>query len=136
MNQAIFTYDQQAVFGPTEEHKFTADQFRQALGIGVLGSLGASDLTTVPGAHQCGGLMFTARVLPIAKSGARGTRPRKMAIMISLTAADEIDIEAREIARGAEHVKIEGIYIDQLQRAALAIDYNGPEVLNPRYWPN
>lgn len=136
MDQAIFTYDQQAVFGPTEEHKFTADQFRQALGLGVLGSLGASDLTAVPGTHQRGGLLFTARVLPMTKRGTRGTQPRKMGIMISLTPADEIEIEAREIARGTEHAKIEGIGIGQLQRAALAIDYDGPEVLNPRYWTN
>lgn len=134
MNKALFTYSQEAVFGPTEEHKFTADQFRQVLGGGVLGSLGATDLVAVPGTHQCGGLMFTARVLPMAKGGKRGTQPRKMAVMVSLTAADEIDLEVREVARGTEHAKIEGIYIDNLGRAALAVDYDGREVLNPRYW--
>ena len=56
--------------------------------------------------------------------------------MVSLTPADEIEIEAREIARGTEHAKIEGIGIEQLQRAVLAIDYDGPEVLNPHYWTN
>jgi len=136
MNKAIFIYDQQSVCGPSEEHRANAMQFRQALGLGVLGSLGASDLTAVPGAHQCGGLLFTARVLPMTKRGTRGPRPRNMGIMVSLTPADEIEIEAREITRGTEHAKIEGIGIEQLQRAALAIDYDGPEVLNPRYWTN
>lgn len=136
MSKAIFTYDQQAVFGPTKEHHATASQFRQTFGVNVLGSLGASDLTAAPGAHQCGSLMFTVRVLPVTKRGTRGTQPRKVAVMISLTAADEIDIEAREITRGTVHAKIEGIHIDQLSRAALAIDYDGPEVLNPRYWAN
>ena len=136
MNKAIFIYDQLAVCGPTEEHHTTAIQFRQVLGVNVLASLGASDLTAVPGTHQRGGLLLTARVLPMTKRGTRGTKPRKMGIMISLTPADEIEIEAREIARGTEHAKIEGIGIEQLQRAALAIDYDGPEVLNPRYWTN
>lgn len=31
-------------------------------------------------------------------------------------------------------MQIEGIYIDQLARVALAIDYDGPMALNPRYW--
>ncbi|MGP5342120.1 hypothetical protein ACTXML_16010 [Glutamicibacter arilaitensis] len=136
MNKAIFIYDQLAVCGPSEEHHTTAIQLRQALGLGVLGSLGASDLTAVPGTHQRGGLLLTARVLPMTKRGTRGTRPRKMGIMISLTPADEVEIEAREIARGTQHAKIEGIGIEQLQRAALAIDYDGSEVLNPRYWTN
>ncbi|GAB3597382.1 hypothetical protein CFAEC_13825 (plasmid) [Corynebacterium faecale] len=57
-----------------------------------------------------------------------------MAVMVSLTPADEIDVEVREIARKTEHARIEGIYIDQLARAALAIDYDGPTALNPRYW--
>ncbi|WP_420181294.1 hypothetical protein [Paenarthrobacter sp. TA1.8] len=54
--------------------------------------------------------------------------------MVSLTPADEIDVEVREIARTTKHAHIEGIYIDQLARAALAIDYDGPTALNPRYW--
>ena len=136
MNKAIFIYDQLAVCGPSEERHTTAIQLRQALGLGVLGSLGASDLTAVPGTHQRGGLLLTARVLPMAKRGTRGTQPRKMGIMISLTPADEIEIEAREIARCTEHAKIKGIGIEQLQRAALAIDHDGPEALNPRYWTN
>jgi len=136
MNKAVFIYDQQSVCGPSEEHRANAMQFRQALGLGVLGALGASDLIAAPGAHQCGGLLFTARVLPTTKRGTRGTWPRNMGIIVSLTPAGEIEIEAREIARGTEHVKIEGIGIEQLQRAALAIDYGGLEVLNPRYWMN
>lgn len=134
MNKALFTYPEKAVFGATEEHRRTANDLRRAIGPGVLGSLGATGLATVPGSHQCGGLMFTARVLPLTKSGARGTQPRKMAVMVSLTPADEIDVEVREIARTTKHAHIEGIYIDQLARAALAIDYDGPTALNPRYW--
>lgn len=134
MNKALFTYPEKAVFGATEEHLRTANDLRRAIGLGVLGSLGATGLAAVPGSHQCGGLMFTARVLPLTKSGARGTQPRKMAVMVSLTPADEIDVEVREIARKTKHAQIEGIYIDQLTRVALAIDYDGPMALNPRYW--
>lgn len=134
MNKTLFTYPEKAVFGATKEHRHTANDLRRAIGPGVLGSLGATDLATVPGSHQCGGLMFTARVLPLTKSGARGTQPRKRAVMVSLTPADEINVEVREIARKTKHAHIEGIYIDQLARAVLAIDYDGPTALNPRYW--
>lgn len=53
---------------------------------------------------------------------------------MSTTPLDEIEIEVREYARGIEHAKVEGVYIDQLARVLLALDYDGTEALNPRYW--
>ncbi|MBS3183453.1 hypothetical protein [Leucobacter manosquensis] len=43
-------------------------------------------------------------------------------------------LKSREYARGIEHAKIEGVYTDQLARVLLALDYDGTEALNPRYW--
>ena len=128
-------FDLAHVAGADEFHKATAEQFRQALGAGVLMSLGATRLTAVPGRFDRGGLMFTARILPFTSTGDRYAAARNMAVLISTTALDEIDVEVREYARGIEHAKIEGVYIDQLARAVLALDYDGPEPLNPRYWP-
>jgi len=112
-----------------------AADFTAAAGIGVLASLGATDLRTVPGAHSIGGLAFTARILPFTKTGDRVERPARMGVLVSVTGLDEIDIQARRPGTDEDHARIEGIYIDQLAAALLALDYNGPEILNPRYWP-
>ena len=113
--------------------KETARTFRAAIEIGVLMSLGATDLGAVAGAHQLGGLLFTARILPL-RNGTRRDRPARMGVMISLNGVDTIDIEVLEYASGREHARINGIYIDQLNPALLALDYDGPTPLNPTYW--
>lgn len=128
-------FDLVHIAGADEHHRATAAQFRQAIGAIVLTSLGATRLIAVPGRFDRGGLMFTARIRPMTRGGDRSATARSMAVLISVTPLDEIDIEVCEYARGTEHAKIEGVYIDELGRAVLALDYDGPEVLNPRYWP-
>ncbi|RGE19070.1 hypothetical protein [Leucobacter sp. wl10] len=107
--------------------------FRQALGPGILFSLGARELRAVPGTDQMGGLMFIASILPMTQRG-RGQAARRMAVMISLTALDLIDVEVRVLRTGSVHAKIDEITIDRLGHAVLALDYDGDTVLNPRYW--
>lgn len=111
----------------------TADTFRAAVQVGVFMSLGATDLTAIAGAHQLGGLLFTARILPL-RDGTRRERPARMGVMISHNLTDTIDIHILEYARGVDHARINGIYIDQLNRALLALDYDGTTPLNPHYW--
>jgi len=111
----------------------TADTFRAAVQVGVFMSLGATDLTAIAGAHQLGGLLFTARILPL-RNGARHDTPARMGVMISHTPADEIDIHVLEYARGTDHTRLNGIYVDQLNAALLALDYDGITPLNPHYW--
>lgn len=53
MNKALFIYPAEAVFGTTEEHRHTANDLRRAIGPGVLGSLGATNLATGPGCIRC-----------------------------------------------------------------------------------
>lgn len=118
-----------------EYHREAAETFRQAATRGVLWSLGASDYRAVPGRHQLGALLFTARILPMTKTG-RGERARKMLVMVSLTGGDLIDIDVRYLAGGKEHATARDVYIDQLQRVLLALDYDGPEIYNPAYWNN
>jgi len=85
--------------------------------------------------HQLGGLVFTARILPMTLTG-RGQAPRRMLVMISSTPADTIDVDVRQITTGANHATAHGLGIDQLQSVLLALDYNGRDVFNPRYWNN
>lgn len=112
----------------------TADTFRAAVQVGVFMSLGATDLTAIAGAHQLGGLLFTARMLPL-RDGTRRERPARMGVMISHTPADEIDIHVLEYARGTDHARLNGIYIDQLNRALLALDYDGTTPSTPTTSP-
>lgn len=112
----------------------TADTFRAAVQVGVFMSLGATDLTAIAGAHQLGGLLFTARILPL-RNGTRRDTPARIGVMISHTPADEIDIHVLEYARGTDHTRLNGIYVDQLNAALLALDYDGTTPLNPHYWP-
>lgn len=132
-----FTVEQLRTTDPDRlrEHQQTAETFRRAATVGALMSLGATTLRAVPGTHQLGGLMFTARILPLTRTG-RGEAPRRMSVMVSLTGADLIDIDVRYLSGGREHATIREVYIDQLQRALLALDYDGPEPLNPAYWTN
>ncbi|MGK0742648.1 hypothetical protein ACSHWG_12315 [Leucobacter sp. Z1108] len=130
----VIPFDTAHIAGADEFHRSTAEQFRQAIGPGVFMSLGASQLVAVPGRYDRGGLLFTARILPFTRTGDRYAAARNMAVLVSTTPLDEIEIEVREYARGIEHAKIEGVYIDQLARVLLALDYDGTEALNPRYW--
>ncbi len=124
------------LIGVDEFMEQTANQFRTAFTLGGLMTLGADAFKVVPGQHQLGGLCFTARILPMDTPTTRKTRPVKMAVMVSLTWADEIDVEVRELNTGNTHARIPAVYISDLQKIAFALDYDGPEVLNPRYWPN
>lgn len=118
-----------------ESIRQTAQQFSNAITRGVLWSLGANKAEAVPGVDQLGGLLFIARILPL-RDGKRHQRAARMAVLISLNGADTIDIEVKELATRREHAKIRGVYIDQLSAAVLALDYDGDEALNPRYWSN
>lgn len=132
-----FTVEQLHTDDPEQlaEHQQAAAAFQAAATVGVLMSLGATTLRTVPGTHQLGGLLFIAHILPMTSRG-RGEAPRRMAVMVSLTGADLIDIDVRRISDSQEHATIHGIYIDQLEPALLSLDYDGPETLNPRLWTN
>lgn len=110
----------------------TARAFREAIGRGALWSVGAHAFATVPGIHQLGALMFQARILPMTSEG-RGETATIMTVLVSLTAADVIDVEVRH-DDGTVHARVAGIYIDQLAQLILALDYDGDEILNPRYW--
>ena len=119
--------------GQRNNYPQVAETFREALGLGAFMALGGSNATAVPGANRLGGLLFTARILPMTKNG-RGQTARRMAIMLSLNANDLIDVQVVEIASGKVHFQEDDLYVFMLERVLLALDWDGDEVMNPRLW--
>lgn len=97
----------------------------------VLMSLGASDF-----GHSYKALSFAARILPITKAG-RGSRARVMTVEIELEAGDTYLVRVTYFKSGVRevHFNQSGVYADQLSRILLALDFDGKQVTNPRYWP-
>lgn len=75
-------------------------------------------VTGSAGAHHLGGFLFTARILP-CRDGIRSDAARRIGVTLSLTPSNEIDIHV------LEHARLNGICIDQLNLALLALDYDG-----------
>lgn len=111
-------------------HKEVANTIRQQLGFGGLATLGASDLSVLN--VGMGALSFTARILPFNKNGKRSARAEKMLVVIMLDFDDSYTVRVirpnGEVFFGGSH-----IYCTELTAMALALDYNGETVLNPRY---
>lgn len=95
------------------------------------------------GAGRCGyartrngALAFQARILPFKKDGTRSERPRIMSVMIALNGDDYYDVKVRmqdNQGRVQTHFEQGGVDAFSLSRLLLALDYDGDEVLNPRY---
>lgn len=114
----------------------TADYFRKAIQVPVFWALGVDPKTFVAlpaNRDYDGGLKFTARILPFTQDGQRSERARLMDVSVHLTWTDEIDIEVRHRGNGKLHAEMKAIFIDQLNPALLALDWNGDEPFNPRY---
>lgn len=105
------------------------------IGQGVLMSLGARNLR-----YSDDALIFDASILPITKTGKRGTTARTMRVVVSLNQMDTYDILVSYPQRGDRyglkpaviHYDGRNIYADQLASLMLALDYNGRDILNPR----
>lgn len=111
----------------------TAQTIRSLIGAGPLMSLGAHGFGFT--AKERGGLIFSAIVLPFTLKGARGTGPRRMHVEIILTAKDTFDVRVSWLRKFeiVEHYRESDVYGDRLARLMLSLDYDGEDVLNPRY---
>lgn len=108
----------------------------------ILMSLGAHQMGctgTRPGEpdHYAPGLTFLAKILAFRKDGTRGSTARIMRITITLNSADLYDIDVRYAARRSVvgdsiHFQRINVPVGVLNILLLALDYDGPEVLNPR----
>lgn len=103
----------------------------------IMAQIGAGSLMTV-GAHDFGvierGLAFKVRLHPFKKDGERSEWPRIMLAKVFLNYMDTYDVTIYR-GQGAVHWEGKDIYCDQLAALFLAMDFDGAEVLNPRYWP-
>lgn len=112
-----------------------ADIIRQQIGTGVFMSLGARNLGSFTDATTGNpGLAFQATILPFNKTGARADRGRTMRVRVTLTPADLYDVRVDYSHRGETKTHHEATDIDAfaLRSHLLALDYDGPETLNPR----
>lgn len=106
---------------------------RQQFTLMGLMTLGASDLRAMD--EQEGGLAFVARILPFTKSGKRAQSARKMMVTVVLNAMDEYEVEVFYYDKNGNKV----VHYENdrqgpdLERLAVALDYDGDTVLNPRY---
>lgn len=123
----------------TEERAAVADIIRNQIERGVFMTLGATNLghtsTEMDRGYSMCALVFVARILPFKKNGKRSERAKKMAVEIALTANDTYDIHVFHMVRGERvtHFKREDVYVFDLNATLIALDYDGDEVLNPRY---
>ena len=108
---------------------------KQAGGFWTFASLATKDFHALK--EGSGGLSFNALVMPFNRKGEREEKPVWMEARIELTPADLYHITFTYM-RGREkviHFECDEIYFDQLQRLLIGLDYDGPETVNPRYWP-
>lgn len=129
----------------TDDIREIANTIRQQITGGVLMSLGARNFRAGTIANKDAvaqpGLIFDATILPMTKSGARGTAPRTMSVTVALNAADYYDIRVTYPQRGDKYglkdpvVHYEASDVDAftIQRLMLSLDYDGDTVTNPRY---
>lgn len=111
-----------------------AATIRQQVGIGSLMSLGMHQPAALTVDGQEAGFAFKARILPITKNGQRGSAPRIMRVCIILNAGDLYDVEVSYVVRKKEvmHYEATNVGAEQISKIMLALDYDGPQVLNPR----
>lgn len=107
-----------------------ATTIKNQIGIGSLMTLGAHALR-----EDCNGraLTFKALILPFRKDGSRGTRARKMEVSVLLQEDDTYSVAVYDLTNLNQHYSRDDVYAHELPRLMLALDYDGDEVLNPRY---
>lgn len=128
----------------SELHTFTFS-LRAQVSVGAFMSLGAHNFgayyAAAVGSDATGysfydpTMSFDARIIRMAKTGGRGEQVRNMRVDITLNALDYYDVLVTYPVGGKTVVHYEGHDIDasSIGRILLALDYDGDEVLNPRY---
>lgn len=107
---------------------------RSIVEIGVFMSLGARNFRV----NSFDDLIFDATILAFNKNGKRGERGRTMTVSVSAGEVDDGTLHVlaiypeRGTGRLLTHFDGETT-INGLNRTLLALDYDGDDVLNPRY---
>lgn len=114
-----------------KESREIATVIKRQIGAGSLMALGASEFYATDG-----GLRFTARILPFTKAGTRSSRAAKMFVEVKLNGADLYDVRVAQL-KGldvVEHYSATDVVAFGLPALMLALDWDGDEATNPRYW--
>lgn len=82
-------------------------------------------------------LQFKARILPYRKGQeykVRAAAPRIMTVRVELSPLDTYNITVTYTRQGERvcHFEERNVYAEDLSRVMLALDYDGPQALNPR----
>lgn len=107
---------------------------RTVVETGVFMSLGARSFRV----NSFDDLIFDATILPFNKSGDRSERPRTMTVYVSAGEVDDgtlhVLVLCPERGTGRLLTHFDGkTTVNDLNRTLLALDYDGDDVLNPRY---
>lgn len=107
----------------------TSNSIRSRIEIGVLMSLGATKLRT---GDQS--LSFDATIAPLSANGVRAQNLRAMAVTVIEHGPDQFGIYVSRQSRGTTvtHYQSDHVPASMLNKVLLALDYDGPEALNPR----
>lgn len=118
------------------QYKQVADTIRQQIGFWNFAAVGARDF--LYGSEERGSLSFHANILPFTKTGKRSGCARIMDVKIICTFSDTytVTVTYKRAGEIITHYTASNIYADQIGRVILALDYDGEEVTNPRYWEN
>jgi hypothetical protein len=117
-------------------------QYRREVGAEAKRQIGLSGLMTLGAkirgyrSNGAAGLVLTARILPFNANGERAARPRRMEVDIRLNGSDYWDVTVSYLKgrREVTHWEGEDLGPEDLARLGLALDWDGPEPMNPRYW--
>lgn len=111
-----------------------AQEIRQQITPGVLMSLGAHNFRSL--GNENPGLVFNARILPFNENGTRIYPAALMEVCIRLNICDYYDITVTYERNGTQvtHFHADDVDCFDLPLLMLALDYNGEEVTNPRYF--
>ena len=114
-----------------EDALAVANAAKAQIGIPGLMVVGASDLAVIR--EDALGLTFRARIHPFTKTGKRAGQARVMRVSVVINGMDYWDVKVQR-SDGEMHFIAEDVAANELQRLMLALDYDGQEVVNPKYW--
>lgn len=118
-----------------EEINALTKPIADAIELGVRFSLGMQTIEFGQEFDDMPSVVSKASILPFV-NGERSDTPTTMDVVIGVAPDDTLTVQVFHWVRGKQwhHAYQEGVYIDQLNRLLLALDYNGKETLNPRLW--
>lgn len=134
--RAAYEKTQQTLPAPKKYPKYSSDEsmkiastIKKQIGVNTLMALGSEEFIAIPG-----GLRFKARILPFTKIGIRSGSPSVMYVEVKLNGTDYYDVKVTRVVKYAAqtHFEQEDVDAASLSDVLYSLDYDGPEIRNPR----